>query len=470
MQLDACLRSFYMHCLDVTRCKARVIYTCSTERHKSQYEVLQSTYDAVEFICESVFYSDLVTALDGFEHVLFLVDDNIFVRRWTFHETLEALDKNPSSLGFSLRLGRNTTHCYSLNRPQSLPEFSKVCSRILNFRWVDSDNDFGYPFEVSSSIFRTEQLLPILSATSAIRSPNTLEAWLNGSKNSFKVSHPNLLCFVDSVAFCNPANLVQTDHYNRSSADTKVTAHHLMRMFDLGYRIDISRLTDFVPSACHQEIDFEYQAPMTQWDSIYVTVELHPATVSASCRAGSANTHETRPETSIASKLDIASLPDAFKVEVLEFVHLVEASGRLSNGDWLLDVLKGITSATESEQIEASRILDILKMQLEEIQKREDDWYRPELARYQRQLEEIQKREDDWYRPELARYQKELTEVHEELSKSQAELDKSQAELDKSQAEIGRIKNSRAWKVTQKVKFVHSSFKELFWLFHFRRR
>ena len=447
MQLDACLRSFYMHCRDAARCRARVIYTCSTERHKAQYAVLRDTYDSVEFICENVFYSDLIAALEGSEHVLFLVDDNIFVRGWSLHETLGALEKNPSALGFSLRLGRNTTYCYSLNRQQSLPEFEGISSRIMNFRWVDAEYEFGYPLEISSSIFRTDQLLPMLCAAPAIRSPNTLEARLNVSKDLFQTSHPDLLCFVDSVAFCNPANVVQTDHYNRSSVDSRFTAYHLMRRFDLGYRIDISRLANFVPRACHQEIDFEYQPPIAEWDSISVAVQLHSASQGAPRQGALENAGHTKPETSISSNLDIASLPDESKVQVLEFICLVEASYRSSNREWLLDLLKGIGSVTDGEQLDAARLLGLLKTQLEEIQKREDDWYKPELVRYQNQLNERLKVESDWYRPELARYQRELAEA--------------QAELGKSQAELGQIKGSRAWAVAQKLKFLHSRLNDL---------
>ena len=53
-----------------------------------------------------------------------MVDDNIFVKDFLLKEIIEALDRNPRAIGFSLRLGRNTGYCYMQGRDQSLPPFN----------------------------------------------------------------------------------------------------------------------------------------------------------------------------------------------------------------------------------------------------------------------------------------------------------------------------------------------------------
>src|SRR5215510_3710114 len=82
MQLDACLRSFVLHCKDIDHCHQRVIYTVSNERFERQYEALKSSYPEIEFIRETSFHSDLVFAMQRFSHVIFLVDDNLFIGEW----------------------------------------------------------------------------------------------------------------------------------------------------------------------------------------------------------------------------------------------------------------------------------------------------------------------------------------------------------------------------------------------------
>ena len=59
-------------------------------------------------------------------HVLFLVDDALFVRPFRLEVAAQALDSNADALGFSLRLGRNTSNCYVLGRAQALPEFEPI--------------------------------------------------------------------------------------------------------------------------------------------------------------------------------------------------------------------------------------------------------------------------------------------------------------------------------------------------------
>ena len=159
MQLDACLRSFALYCKDSDRCQQRVIYTTSSERSEKQYEVLRQCHRGTEFIRETSFYSDLVEAIHGFSYVFFLVDDNLFVRDWLVSEVLTVLEENQQAIGFSLRLGLNTSVSYSLNKKQQFPECLAVAPNILKFSWVKATHDFGYPLEVSSSIYRAGQVL-----------------------------------------------------------------------------------------------------------------------------------------------------------------------------------------------------------------------------------------------------------------------------------------------------------------------
>src|SRR4030042_1966805 len=88
LQLDATLRSFLLYCKDPELSEIRVLYTTTTSLHEEQYRQLQ---------------------------------------------------KHPYAIGFSLRLGKNTTYCYPLDKGQRLPEFQTIEQDILKYNWTNAE-------------------------------------------------------------------------------------------------------------------------------------------------------------------------------------------------------------------------------------------------------------------------------------------------------------------------------------------
>ncbi len=260
MQLDATLRSFLLHCQDISTCQIRVLYTTTDTRHTEQYQCLKqdyAEYPTIQFVREQDFRSDVLALLALFDHVLFLVDDNIFIRNFILHEGISVLSMKSKVLGVSLRLGRNTTYCYPLDSPQTLPSFSNISpgnSELLGFRWVDAQHDFSYPLEVSSSLYRTDDLYDLMS-TLSFSNPNALEGQLAEQKEQFILSTPDLACYGHSVTFCNPLNMVQTVCLNRAATDPQVTSEGLAEKFQLGHRVDVESYVNFTPQSAHQEVD-----------------------------------------------------------------------------------------------------------------------------------------------------------------------------------------------------------------------
>jgi hypothetical protein len=77
------------------------------------------------------------------------------------------------------------------------------------------------------------------------------------SRNYYK-SHPLLLCYRQSVTFCNPLNIVQSTYANRAGDRTDYSAEALAEKFNNGYRIDVEVYSGLVPTACHQEIELAF--------------------------------------------------------------------------------------------------------------------------------------------------------------------------------------------------------------------
>jgi hypothetical protein len=190
--------------------------------------------------------------------VLFLVDDNIFVQDFNLEEAVDVLKQTDQLVGFSLRLGQNTTYCYARNREQALPEFERRGNNIVQFKWGGADGDFAYPLEVSSSLYRWQDIMPLLMAV-AFENPNVLEDRLAFYARNFKGKRPLLACYGQSVTFCNPINMVQSVMPNRTGESISYHAEELSSRFEQGQRIQVEAYSGFVPQSCHQEVELVFE-------------------------------------------------------------------------------------------------------------------------------------------------------------------------------------------------------------------
>ena len=294
MQLDAALRSFLLHCKDAHQFSLVVLYKASDEIYLRQYARLAQEFkdhQNLRFVQERSFRRDVLVLLQGAaqgsltrtcyrflarfgpraawltglqlpiqpqQPLLFLVDDNLFVRPFELQEVTRALAEHPEALGFSLRLGANTGYCYTRSRPQELPHFSPIENGILKYSWTNAVDDFGYPLEVSSSVYRLDDIYPLLCKI-PFSNPNRLEGKLARQAQSFRQRSPYLLCYPQSVTFCNPVNMVQTVIQNRSGTSQEFTKERLAQLFEEGYRINVEAFTGFVPNSCHQEADLVFE-------------------------------------------------------------------------------------------------------------------------------------------------------------------------------------------------------------------
>lgn len=276
MQLQAALASLALQAADAGATTLAVLYRATTPRHQHQYEHLANEAAAnIRFVAEVDFRrqlmeivgpsraapegsnSDMPKGLGG-DFCLFVVDDTLFVQPFRLMAAAAALRENEDALGFSFRLGSNTTECYSAARRQVLPHFDPAGENVLKFRWLGSDGDFGYPLELSSSLYRIETVRSLCERLK-FDSPSSLESQMSLHNRDFSRRQPALLCFTQSVAFSAPLNRVQEVFPNRTGSSQAFSAESLADLFDEGKRMDVRALTGFVPQACHQEIQPEFE-------------------------------------------------------------------------------------------------------------------------------------------------------------------------------------------------------------------
>jgi hypothetical protein len=258
-QLDAALRSLRAHCVDVDGLIVRVLWRGSTTSFERGYLVLAAEHPQVRFKRQGDFKSDVLRLTWHATHIMFVVDDTLFVRDFSVGDATALLDRNEACLGVSLRLGRNTTYGYRAHQPQVMPPFEPMGDGFLDWDWTDARTSFHYPLEVSSSLYRASDIQPLLRDLD-YHNPNTLEARLAKSATLLSEQHPRLICFESSCAFSIPANIVQRSfERNRSSTDPATSPEALLRRFRSGDRLDLERYAGLVPDAPHQEVVFEYE-------------------------------------------------------------------------------------------------------------------------------------------------------------------------------------------------------------------
>ena len=274
LQLDGTLRSMQRHCIDLGLACISVIFKATSREHREAYGVLSREHPQVRFVMEDHFAKAsrrLLGAASGSrprrfprrrltagEVQTFVVDDTLFVRSFSLALVSTALARYPSALGFSLRLGETIRFCQPLGRLSTPPTLVHLDGsgddEIVAAKWVGREPDWGYPLEISSSVYRRAQLANLLRRIS-FDSPSTLEDALWQYRKAVEEPHPNLLCFRKPRAFSLPLNRVQQIAGNPISGHERHSVERLANLYLQGWRIDVAAYEGFVPHACHEETE-----------------------------------------------------------------------------------------------------------------------------------------------------------------------------------------------------------------------
>ncbi len=253
LQLDSAIRSMFLRCADPELMQVHVLYTTSSAYQEGLYRQLQLEHPGVAFRRQQHFRRDVLDLIARAPYVAFVVDDTMFTSSFSVRTAIRELESSDLAIGFSLRLGANTTYCYTVDAPQDPPAFTTRGPGVLAFPWPGASLDFGYPFDLSSSIYRSRDLETPLGRM-RFDNPNEMEAQLAATAPTAGRRRPELLCLERSAAFSIPANLVQTVARNRSGTRPDKSPERLAAAFERGARIDVASYADFPNVACHQDV------------------------------------------------------------------------------------------------------------------------------------------------------------------------------------------------------------------------
>ena len=272
LQLDCALKSFFKNCANVDQTDVLVYYATSDDRHELSYKQLSKDFD-IPFIKEINIKEDIISKINDYKYFFISVDDNVFHKPFDIKKIIECL-KDDAVLGFTLRLGKNTTYCYPIDSQQILPKFTNIKDNILSFDWRRGHLDFGYAIEISGTFYKTEDFLPMLRET-PIKSSHQLEANIAYQTARFSNTRPLTLCYETSVVFSNPLNIAKADvKTNRKSNDIKYSLDNLLELFEEGERIDIDYYSNIEPNAAHYEAGIQ----LKKTEKKYMSRKRHPNT------------------------------------------------------------------------------------------------------------------------------------------------------------------------------------------------
>lgn len=219
----------------------QVIYRASADSFEQGYQELRSDFPQISFTRQGAqpradFKPLTVHALiqSPSPYVLFAVDDIIMIDYVDCSACARALEKY-NAYGFYLRLGKNLTECYSMNRPQQLPQFQEHESGILQWCFAQGEFDWNYPHTVDMTLYRKKD---IESAFKSMQywAPNPLEATWAGKAGH--IMHRIGLCYAHTKMVNVPLNSVQLDFTNRNMEF--MTSNQLLDLFNERKKIDIN--------------------------------------------------------------------------------------------------------------------------------------------------------------------------------------------------------------------------------------
>lgn len=227
MQLHAYLESMH-HYSDISLHRVTVIYV---ETERIPYDGVRKRFPEVCWVPQGSFFDDLQTAIGKCgEWVLFGCDDVIFTRHFSIERCCRILERDPEVFGFSLRLGLNV---------RGAPVFCTHEGAIVWDWKLAQSRHWNYPWEVSSSIYRSEFVKQYVEGNLNIKNPNRFEAFLAGaiSDGDAEVS-PKMACFVKGCCVSLVVNRVQDEYPNGFDDRKNLSPEFLCDTYGSGVCID----------------------------------------------------------------------------------------------------------------------------------------------------------------------------------------------------------------------------------------
>lgn len=228
-----------------------VLYKSSNDKFEEGYSIVKTAYPNINWLCEtSDFKSNVLSLFNDSKYTCFFTDDDVFYQDVS-EEMLSKIDEDVFC--FSMRLGKNTKKCYTMNATNVLIT-DKEEDGYIYWNWSKHYLDLGYPLSVDGHIFRTNEIKKMINKTS-FHNPNTLE----GHLQMFDSLPREKMCAYETSRIVGvPNNRVNDTHPNLHSQEHGMSVDVLNNKLIAGNKIDISKLDFSNIIGCHQEIEYKF--------------------------------------------------------------------------------------------------------------------------------------------------------------------------------------------------------------------
>lgn len=235
MQLDALWRSIVKRMPGVFSTSA-ILWRTDSPAHERAYMTFWKEAAQLNAPCFGVsekdfnrdFHELLNRLAKQHEYICFFTDDDIVYRTPSEFPLLKS-----GALGYSLRLGANTTWDYMNKRPQA-----------------KGTGDFAYPFSLDGTAYRSIDVLKWIYGLS-FRNPNDLEHQVC---QYAMMANAELDCGFHSSVVNIPHNAVS----DSATPSMGGSAEILRQLYERGYRIDFEQMDFGEVIAAHQEIPYRF--------------------------------------------------------------------------------------------------------------------------------------------------------------------------------------------------------------------
>lgn len=264
MQLHATLESYAKYARDSGSARINVLYTHDPQ-YEEGYNIVKKYFSNVNFVKEVKFSDDLKKLVEGRRYTFFIVDDTVFHAPFYVSDACDTLSLDKDVFSFSYRLGANTQYSYINNVCFERQKEYDSCESIIKLDWTKKLPyiDFGYPFEVSSSVYRSNDLLSILEDHSMnCSNPNYFELAGTTIVYTHKKHFGNLIAtYRKSVAVSVPLNRVQHLHLNRCGIEPIYVPESLLRYYESGKILNFDNINEhWISNSVHVELKPEFKS------------------------------------------------------------------------------------------------------------------------------------------------------------------------------------------------------------------
>ena len=186
MQLHLLLESILLN-FNVEDYKLNILYKASNDEYNRGYNTIRDLYPQFNYKKEESFKTDLLSLFNDSEYTVFLTDDDIIYQSFKLNnDELHNIFEISNSSCFSLRLGLNTTNCYTMQKLNKLESYkthsfyhdTDLIEPVISWKVGDGTNDYAYPMSLDGHIFKTEYIKNLCEILE-YSNPNLFEGFLS---------------------------------------------------------------------------------------------------------------------------------------------------------------------------------------------------------------------------------------------------------------------------------------------------